>query len=63
MAIVQRLSLMNVTQKVKTAMRGSREERGILIRDPNKLVGVAVLSSPKLTESEVEAFAKMASVS
>jgi len=38
-------------------------ERAILVRDPNKLVSVAVLSSPKLSESEVEAFARMANVS
>jgi hypothetical protein len=44
-------------------MKGSREERAILIRDPNKIVGVAVLSSPKMTENEIENIAKMASVS
>lgn len=62
MATIQRLSLMTVTQRVKAAMRGTREERGILVRDPNKLVSIAVLSSPKLTEQEVEGFARMASV-
>ena len=31
--------------------------------DPNKIVAVAVLSSPKLTETEVESIAKMANVS
>jgi hypothetical protein len=60
---VQRLALLNVTDKIKAAMRGSREERGILIRDPNKLVSLSVLSSPKVTEQEVEGYAKMASVS
>jgi hypothetical protein len=44
-------------------MTGTREERAILIRDPNKLVSVSVLSSPKLTEAEVESFAKMANLS
>lgn len=63
MATVQRLSLLNVTGKVKAAMRGSREERGILIRDPNKLVSIAVLSSPKLTVQEVENFSRLGSVS
>jgi hypothetical protein len=59
----QRLSLLNVSDKMKHAMKGTKEERAILVRDPNKLVSVAVLSSPKLTESEVEQFAKMANVS
>jgi hypothetical protein len=59
----QRLSMLGVSDKMKHAMKGTKEERAILVRDPNKLVSVAVLSSPKLTESEVEQFAKMANVS
>lgn len=59
----QKLALMNVAERMKAAMKGTKEERSILIRDPNKLVSVSVLSSPKLTESEVESFAKMASLS
>jgi hypothetical protein len=62
-ATIQRLSLMTVSQKIKVAMRGSREERTILIRDPNKLVALSVLSSPKVSEPEIEAFSKMANVS
>ncbi len=60
---LQRLALMTVAEKVKAAMMGTREERSVLIRDPNKLVASAVLSSPKLTEPEVENIAKMANVS
>jgi hypothetical protein len=59
----QRLGALNVAERMKAAMKGTKEERSILIRDPNKLVSVSVLSSPKLTESEVENFAKMANVS
>jgi hypothetical protein len=54
---------MTVSQKIKAAMTGSREERSILIRDPNKLVALSVLSSPKVSEPEIEAFSKMANVS
>lgn len=60
---VQRIAAMNVAQRMGVAMKGNREERGILIRDPNKIVAVAVLSSPKVTDSEVESYAKMANVS
>ncbi|MEK6631630.1 MAG: hypothetical protein AABY89_12940 [Acidobacteriota bacterium] len=60
---IQRLARMNVTEKIKVAMRGTREERAILIRDPNKLVSISVLASPKLTDREVEGFAKLAAVS
>lgn len=56
------IAAMGVMQKMKLAMRGTREQRGILIRDPNRLVASAVLSSPKLTENEVEGFARMANV-
>lgn len=59
----QRLTIMTVSERVKAAMQGSREERGLLIRDPNRLVAAAVLSSPKLSESEVEAIARMGNVS
>ena len=54
---------LNVAQRMSLAMKGSREERAVLVRDPNKIVGAAVLSSPKLNETEVEAIAKMANVS
>ena len=37
----RRLAQMNVMQRIKVAMRGRREERSILIRDPNRLVSVA----------------------
>ncbi|HUR35009.1 MAG TPA: hypothetical protein VM032_14500 [Vicinamibacterales bacterium] len=61
--LLQKLQKMNITERLKLAMRGSREVRALLIRDPNKIVAAAVLSSPKVTESEVEGFAKMATVS
>ena len=38
-------------------MRGTKEDRSILIRDSTKLVAVAVLESPKVSDSEVEGFA------
>ena len=62
-SITQKLAMMNVAERMKAAMKGSKSERAILIRDPNKLVSSSVLSSPKLTESEVESFAKLANVS
>lgn len=56
------LSLMTVLQRLKIAMRGTREQRAALVRDPNKMVSCAVLSSPKVTEPEIEAFSKMTTV-
>jgi hypothetical protein len=60
---LQRIAAMTVAQRIGVAMKGSREERAILIRDPNKIVAVAVLGSPKMTETEIESIAKMASIS
>ncbi|MBK5297944.1 MAG: hypothetical protein JJE40_12370 [Vicinamibacteria bacterium] len=59
---VKALSALGVLERMKLATRGTREQRSVLVRDPNRLVAAAVLSSPKLTESEVEQFAKMANV-
>jgi len=62
-SMLQKISALSVAERMNLAMKGSREERAVLIRDPNKIVGVAVLSSPKLTETEVESIAKMTSIS
>jgi hypothetical protein len=59
----QKLQKMNFTERLRAAVKGTREMRSILIRDTNKMIAAAVLSSPKLAEPEVEAFAKMANVS
>ena len=60
---VQALTTMTFPQRLKAAMKGSREVRAVLIRDPNKLIAATVLSSPKVTLPEVEAFARMQNVS
>lgn len=57
------ISGLPIKAKMKLAFRGTREQRAQLIRDANRIVAAAVLSSPKLTEAEVESFAKMANVS
>lgn len=56
------LSSLPIVERMKLAMKGTRSQRAQLIRDSNKLVAAAVLSSPKLTSAEVEAFSKMANV-
>jgi hypothetical protein len=59
----QRLAKMGFSERLKAAVKGSREMRGMLIRDPNKMISAAVLSSPKLTGPEIEAYSRMASLS
>lgn len=58
----QVLSSLPVIDRIKLALRGNREQRSVLIRDPNKVVSVAVLRSPKLNVNEIEAYARMTSV-
>ncbi len=62
MSPLQRIANMRVGERVQLAMKGSREERYILIRDGSKVVSSAVLESPKLTDQEIETFAAMKNV-
>jgi hypothetical protein len=57
------LSSLPIVARMKLAMKGTREQRSQLIRDSNRMVATAVLSSPKLTDAEVETFTKMGNVS
>ena len=57
------LTSLPVPDKIKIATLGRREQRSILVRDPNRIVSTAVLASPKLTDLEVENFARMQNVS
>jgi hypothetical protein len=60
---LQRIASLNVARRIALAMKGNREERAILIRDPNRIVTAAVLSSPKMNDPEVASIAKMQNVS
>ena len=60
---VQRIYRMNTAEKLIAALKGSREDRAILVRDTNRLVSSAVLGSPRLTDVEIESFAGMKSLS
>jgi hypothetical protein len=61
-SLIQTIAEMSFVGRLQAAMRGSREMRAILIRDTNKMIAAAVLSSPKVTEAEIESFARMANV-
>jgi len=54
---LQKISKLDVKGRIQLAMKGTKEERSILIRDGTKLVALAVLESPKVTDGEVEKFA------
>ncbi len=48
-----RISDMTISQKIRRAMLGTREERAMLIREQNKMVSSAAARSPLLQEPEV----------
>jgi hypothetical protein len=62
-SMINRVMKMGVKDRVKLAMKGDREARNILIRDPNRLVSSAVVNNPRITEQEVESIASMRSIS
>jgi len=56
-SVLQKIAKLDVKGRIHLAVRGGKEERAILIRDGTKLVALAVLDSPKITDGEVEGFA------
>jgi len=61
--LYRKIQNMKVSEKIKLALVGNMQARGILIRDSNKLVATAVLKSPRITESEIESITRSRSVS
>lgn len=61
-SVLNRILKMGMKDRVKLAMKGDREARNILIRDPNRIVAQAVIQNPRITEQEVEKIASMRSV-
>jgi hypothetical protein len=62
-SLIRRIMFMNTRDRMKLAMKGDREARGILIRDVNKVVCSAVVNNPRITEQEIENIAAMRTVS
>jgi hypothetical protein len=58
-ALIQNMS---VFQKIKLGRMGNKEARGLLVRDRNKVVAIAAVTSPKITDNELIAIAKSRSV-
>ncbi|HTG01105.1 MAG TPA: hypothetical protein VK654_11030, partial [Nitrospirota bacterium] len=61
--ITQLIQRMSIPQKIKLAVKGAKEARGMLIRESSKLICMAVLENPRLTIGEVEFFAKSTNLS
>ncbi|HZH34688.1 MAG TPA: hypothetical protein VEX64_07605, partial [Pyrinomonadaceae bacterium] len=61
-SMLNRILRMSMKDRVKLAMKGDREARNILIRDPNRIVAHSVMQNPRITEQEVEKIATMRTV-
>jgi hypothetical protein len=61
--VQQIITRMSMSQKIKLAMSGAKDARGILIRESSKLIALSVLANPRLTIGEVEFFAKSQNLS
>jgi len=59
---LQKIAKLDIKGRIQLAMKGTKEERSLLIRDGTKMVALAVLESPKVTDSEVEKFANQKNV-
>ncbi|HYX93142.1 MAG TPA: hypothetical protein VE782_16370 [Myxococcaceae bacterium] len=53
LTLTQRVMKMTIVEKIKLATLGNKEARGLLLRDSNKLVAVAAIRSPRITDGEV----------
>ncbi len=61
--LIAEIMTMSAADKMIRALKGEREARMMLIRDRNRTVWSAVLSSPKMNDSDAEQVAKMRNVS
>jgi hypothetical protein len=62
MPVFQQIALMSIKDRVMLAIKGTREARLILARDPNRMVAAAVMRNPRLTDNEVEYIASIKAV-
>lgn len=61
-SVINRIMKMSMKDRMRLAMKGDREARNILIRDPNRIVCQAVVNNPRITEQEIEKIAAMRSI-
>lgn len=59
---LQKIAALDIKGRIQLAMKGTKEERSILVRDGTKIIALAVLESPKITDGEVEKFASQKNV-
>lgn len=63
LSIYSLLKKMSMGQKVALAVKGNREVRNILIRENNRMLCLKVLENPRISETDIEAYAKSTNLS
>lgn len=61
-SMINRILQMGMKDRARLAMKGDREARNILIRDPNRIVAQAVVTNARITDQEIEKIAAMRTV-
>ena len=60
--LTQSMGKMTIPHKIRLALAGNQEARNLLIHDPNKVIPLAVVRNPRLSEDEVIMYAQLRSL-
>ncbi len=52
-SLYSQILAMTMGERLKLALKGNRDSRLILIRDPNRLIQIFVLQNPRITDDEI----------
>ncbi|AKT40723.1 hypothetical protein [Chondromyces crocatus] len=61
--LYKRLADMTISQRIRRAMLGTREERMLLVRDTNRLVASAAVRSPQMQEDDIALISRNRNIS
>lgn len=61
--LLQLIREMSVGQKLTLAKKGNKDARLILVKDPNEIIALEVVNSPRISDDEVLTIAQMREVS
>jgi len=61
--MLQRIQKLSVSEKIYLALRGGKEIRSILLRDPSREVVLRVIENPRINEVEIELLTKSRAIS
>lgn len=61
-SLLKQIAMLSISERVRLAQKGGSQARNVLKNDSNKLVILAVLKNPKITDSEIESMARNRSI-